>query len=184
MSMRERALAFAAVAMGLGLSLCASLAAADTGSGFGHSATAAQVGSWNVDVPPEGTNLPPGSGSVAEGAAVYSVQCAACHGAQGQGGPMDRLVGGQGTLGTSTPVKTIGSYWPYATSVFDYIRRAMPFNKPGTLRDDQVYAVTAYLLNLNDIVPKDARLDAHSLAIVKMPNHDNFILKDPRPDTP
>jgi hypothetical protein len=104
--------------------------------------------------------------------------------ALGQGGPMDRLVGGQGTLDSAKPVKTIGSYWPYATSVFDYIRRAMPFANPGTLSNAEVYGLTAYLLNLNGIVPKDARLDARSLPRIKMPNHDNFILTDPRPDAP
>jgi cytochrome c len=136
------------------------------------------------DVSPGGDNAPPGSGSVAQGQRVYAADCAMCHGANGQGGPMDRLVGGIGTLNTKKPVKTVGSYWPYATTVFDYVRRAMPFNRPGTLTNDQVYAVTAYLLHLNGIVGPIAVMDAKTLLSVKMPNEANFIRHEPRPDVP
>ncbi|MGH7662073.1 MAG: c-type cytochrome, partial [Vulcanimicrobiaceae bacterium] len=136
------------------------------------------------DVSPEGGNLPSGSGSVAQGQQIFAEKCAACHGAQGQGGPMDKLVGGQGTLDTKAPVKTVGSYWPYATTVFDYVRRAMPFNAPGTLTNDQVYSVTAYLLYMNGVVQSNAVMNATTLAAVKMPNRDNFLKKDPRPDAP
>ncbi len=171
------------------LSLCASFVpgalAAKTGEyGLGQPATQAEINAWNDDVSPAGDNLPAGSGSVAQGQRVYAEKCAACHGAQGQGGPMDKLVGGQGTLDTKAPVKTVGSYWPYATTVFDYVRRAMPFNAPGTLSDDQVYAVTAYLLYMNGIVQSNAVMNAKTLAAVKMPNRDNFLKKDPRPDAP
>jgi len=152
--------------------------------GLGQPATQAEINAWNIDVSPDGDNFPPGSGSVAQGQEVYATHCAACHGAQGQGGPYDKLVGGQGTLDTKAPVKTVGSYWPYATTVFDYIHRAMPFNAPGTLSNDQVYAVTAYVLYMNGIVPSSAVMDAKSLAAVKMPNRDNFLHKDPRPDAP
>jgi S-disulfanyl-L-cysteine oxidoreductase SoxD len=123
-------------------------------------------------------------GAVTNGSKSTRRSAPACHGAQGQGGPMDRLVGGVGSLDTKAPIKTIGSYWPYATTVFDYIRRAMPFDKPGTLSSDQVYAVTAYLLYMNKIVPQNAVMNAKALAAVKMPNRDGFTHKDPRPDTP
>lgn len=152
--------------------------------GLGTPATSAEINAWNDDVAPSGDNLPPGSGSVTQGQQVFATYCAACHGAQGQGGPNDKLVGGQGTLDTKAPVKTIGSFWPYATTIFDYVRRAMPFNAPGTLSNDQVYAVTAYLLYMNGIVQQNAVMNAKSLASVKMPNRDNFLQKDPRPDAP
>jgi S-disulfanyl-L-cysteine oxidoreductase SoxD len=159
------------------------IGAADAGSGLGHAATPSDISAWDDEVSPSG-NLPPGSGSVAQGQQVYASQCAACHGDKGQGGPMDKLVGGVGSLDTKAPVKTIGSYWPYATTIFDYVRRAMPFTAPGTLSNDQVYAVTAYLLYMNGIVPQSAVMNGKSLASVRMPNHDNFLQKDPRPDAP
>jgi len=149
--------------------------------GIGHAATPAQILSWNIDVAPDGKNLPPGSGSVAHGKEVYFAQCAACHGPQAQGGIGDRLVGGQGTLATSAPVKTIGSYWPYATTLFDYIRRAMPLNAPQSMSNTDVYAVAGYLLYLNGLVREEAVIDAKTLADLKMPNRDGFV-GDVRPD--
>jgi cytochrome c len=113
---------------------------------------------------------------------LYAQVCASCHGQQGEGKPMDRLVGGKGTLNTAAPVKTVGSYWPYATSVYDYIHRAMPFNAPGTLSPGEVYAATAYLLYMNGIIPENAVLDARTLPKVEMPNRDGFVAPDPRPD--
>jgi cytochrome c len=134
---------------------------------------------------PDGRGLPAGSGSVEQGKVVYQEQCAACHGANLQGGLGDRLIGGRGTLANSDPakppVKTIESYWPYATTIFDYVKRAMPFAAPGSLADDQVYAVTAYILAEAKIVPPDTVLNAATLPAVKMPNRDGFIA-DPRPD--
>ncbi len=134
---------------------------------------------------PDGRGLPAGSGSVEQGKIVYQEQCAACHGANLQGGLGDRLIGGRGTLANSDPAKpptkTIESYWPYATTIFDYVKRAMPFATPGSLSDDQVYAVTAYILAEAKIVPPDTVLDAASLSAVTMPNRDGFIA-DPRPD--
>jgi len=150
--------------------------------GIGKAPSPAQVNAWNIDIQPDGRNLPPGSGSVAQGRTLYAQACASCHGQQGEGKPMDRLVGGKGTLGSASPVKTVGSYWPYATSVYDYIHRAMPFNAPGTLRPDEVYAATAYLLYLNGIVPENAVMDARTLPNVRMPNRDGFLAPDPRPD--
>jgi len=136
---------------------------------------------WDIDVAPDGSGLPPGRGSVAEGRKVYEEKCAMCHGAHGEGGPMDRLVGGFGSLSSAKPVKTVGSFWPYATTVFDYVRRAMPFNAPQTLSNDEVYAVTGYLLHLNEILGPDATLDAAALTAVRMPNRGGFV-NDPRPD--
>ncbi|MBD5656464.1 MAG: cytochrome c [Candidatus Eremiobacteraeota bacterium] len=166
------------------LAVAYGIAAASTPSGLGTPATSTQIRAWNDEIAPDGAGLPPGSGSVAQGGRVYATQCAACHGANGQSGPMDKLVGGKESLGTAKPVKTVGSYWPYATTVFDYVRRAMPFNRPGTLSNDEAYAVTAYVLHLNDIVPADATMDAKTLPRVRMPNRDGFLQKDPRPDAP
>ena len=150
--------------------------------GIGTAASPAQVAAWNIDIQPDGSNLPPGSGTVAQGRTLYAQVCASCHGQQGEGKPMDRLVGGKGTLNTASPVKTVGSYWPYATSVYDYIYRAMPFTAPGTLSPNEVYAATAYLLYMNGIIPENAVLDARTLPNVKMPNRDGFLEPDPRPD--
>jgi len=149
--------------------------------GIGRVATPAEIAGWNIDIGRDGSGLPPGSGTVSHGRAVFEQQCAACHGAKGQGGVGDKLVGGQGTLATAKPVRTVGSYWPYAPTLFDYIRRAMPQNAPQSLSNDDVYAVSAYVLNLNGLSPADATLDAKSLAAIKMPNRDGFS-GDPRPD--
>ncbi len=149
--------------------------------GIGRVATPAEIAGWNIDIGRDGSGLPPGSGTVAHGREVFAQQCAACHGDKGQGGVGDKLVGGQGTLATTNPVRTVGSYWPYAPTLFDYIRRAMPQNAPESLSNDDVYAVSAYILNLNGLLPDDATLDAKTLAAIKMPNRDHFT-GDPRPD--
>ena len=138
--------------------------------GIGRSATPAEIAGWNIDVDRYGDNLPPGSGSVSHGREVFDQQCAACHGARGEGGIGDQLVGGQGTLATPKPVRTVGSYWPYAPTLFDYIRRAMPQNAPQSLSNDDVYAVSAYILNLNGLFAAGATLDAKTLRAIKMPN--------------
>ena len=144
------------------------------GFGLGHVPDAATLRTADSAIGPRGAELPPGQGSVAEGKQLYAQQCAACHGATGREGPDPVLVGGQGTLATQQPVLTIGSFWPYATTVFDYIRRAMPFNAPGSLADQQVYALTAFLLAANGVVPQDTVLDKASLAALRMPNRDGF----------
>jgi S-disulfanyl-L-cysteine oxidoreductase SoxD len=149
------------------------------GPGLGVPATAAQIESADVSIGPDGAGLPPGSGTSAQGEAIFNAKCIACHGAQGSGGVNDQLVGGKGTLATGSPVKTIGSYWPYATTVFDYVRRAMPYPTPHSLTDPEVYALTAYLLSLNGIIAKDAVMDAKSLPQVKMPNQGKFVLSYP-----
>lgn len=142
--------------------------------GLGSTPPEELIQAWNIDVSPADDNLPEGSGSVAMGREIYAQRCVACHGDTGQGGPMDRLVGGQGSLATAKPIKTVGSYWPYATTLYDYIRRAMPLDSPQSLQPDQVYAVSAYLLNMNGIVPDDAVLDKNTLPQVKMPNSGGF----------
>ena len=106
---------------------------------------------------------------------MYATKCVACHGENGVGKPADRLAGGIGTLASSTPIKTVGSYWPYATTLFDYVRRAMPYDRPMSLSSDEVYAVSAYILSLDGTIPEDAKMDAGTLPKVKMPNHDGFV---------
>jgi cytochrome c len=151
--------------------------------GIGSVATPAQIESWNIDVSPDGKRLPPGLGLIPAGRKLYEAKCAACHGAAGEGGVGDRLVGGAGTLTSKKPIKTVGSFWPYATTLFDYIRRAMPLNAPQTLSNDEVYAVTGYVLSMNGLWPGETPVSAASLLKVKMPNHDGFV-GDPRPDAP
>src|SRR5215475_12285858 len=130
---------------------------------------------WDISIGPDGAGLPSGSGTVKQGEAVFAAKCQACHGEKAAGRPNDRLVGGQGSLpGDKAPIKTIGSYWPYATTLFDYIRRAMPLNESKSLTNDEIYGVVAYLLNLNGIVAEDATMNAQSLPKVAMPNHDGF----------
>ena len=132
--------------------------------------------SWDISIGPDGSGLPPGSGTVQQGEAVFAAKCQACHGAKGAGQPNDRLVGGQGSLpGDKPPVKTIGSYWPYATTLFDYIRRAMPLNESKALTSDEVFGVVAYLLNLNGIIAESETMNAQSLPKVAMPNREGFI---------
>jgi S-disulfanyl-L-cysteine oxidoreductase SoxD len=149
------------------------------GPNLGREATPAQIAGWDISVGPDGVGLPAGKGTPAAGALVYEQKCQACHGASGAGQPNDRLVGGQGTLASKTPVRTIGSYWPYATTVFDYVRRAMPYIQPQSLSNDEVYALTAYLLNLNRIIGDGDEMNAQTLPKVKMPNQSSFIVVYP-----
>jgi cytochrome c len=153
----------------------ASVASSAHAYDFGRAATSDEIKLWDIDVRPDGKGLPEGSGTVARGRSVYEENCEVCHGPNGQGGIKDRLVGGQGSLATESPVKTVGSYWPYATTLFDYIHRAMPYQAPGSLSVDDTYAVAAYILNLNGILPSDGKLDMNSLPAIKMPNRDGFI---------
>jgi cytochrome c len=173
----------------LGLVLLATPAgsqtADDTRLGVGKPVTEAELGAY-FSIPPSGKGLPPGHGSAREGAAVFQEHCAACHGEKLQGNMApgigaDRLVGGRGSLASENPIKTTESYWPYATTLFDYVKRAMPFNAPGSLTDDQVYAVVAYILSEGHVIRPDETLDAASLPKVQMPNRDGFI-PDPRPE--
>jgi cytochrome c len=150
--------------------------------GIGTTATAAEIAGWDIDVRADGAGLPAGSGSVAQGKAVYEAKCAMCHGANGANGPAPRLSGGQGSLAGKNPIMTVGSFWPYATTLYDYINRSMPFDRPQTLTPEEVYAVTAFTLNMNGIVGADTVLDAQALAKIEMPNRKGFT-SDPRPDT-
>jgi len=143
--------------------------------GIGRPATAAEIAGWDIDVRPDGQGAPPGRGSVKEGEQVYMAKCASCHGEFGEGvGRWPALAQGKGTLATPTPAKTVGSYFPYLSSVFDYTRRAMPFGDAQSLSNDELYAVVAYMLNLNDIVDDKFVLSAETWRQVKMPNRDGF----------
>ena len=151
--------------------------------GFGQPATEAEIQAWDIDIAPDGVGLPRGRGTVEQGATLYAVKCAACHGPTGTEGPKDRLVGGQGSLASDNPVKTIGSYWPYATTLYDYIFRAMPFTAPQSLTPNEVYSLVAWLLHQNGIIPSDAVIDAVTLPAVRMPNRERFV-SDLRPGVP
>ncbi|HUF81448.1 MAG TPA: cytochrome c [Burkholderiales bacterium] len=151
---------------------------------FGQRISEAELAAWNIDIrTSDGLGLPPGRGSVAEGKRIYDAQCAACHGADAKGGPVyGAMVGGIGSFKTAKRVLTPGSMYPYAPILFDYIRRSMPMDRPQTLSPNEVYALSAYLLNLNGLVPADAVMDQTSLPRVQMPNRDGFRIDD-RPDT-
>ena len=157
---------------------CLALAAAQSsaeGPGLGEALTPEAVASLDYVVLPDGSGLPAGSGNAVRGAELYERHCLSCHGKNGADGVNDRLAGGHGTIDGERPIKTVGSYWPYATTVFDYIRRAMPYQAPGSLAADEVYSLTAYVLFLNDVVEETEELDSATLAAVKMPNRDNFV---------
>jgi cytochrome c len=159
------------------------------GPNLGQLVTPDEVVSWDISVPPDGSGLPPGSGTAKRGEAIYAAQCASCHGEQGAGNLQEPpspvsagpLAGGQGSLaGNQPPVQTVGSYWPYATTLFDYIRRAMPWAAPKSLTDEEVYSLTAYILRLNGIIGEAEAINAQTLPKVQMPNRDNFIRIYPR----
>ncbi len=150
--------------------------------GLGHPATAEEIAGWDIDVRPDGVGLPPGSGSVVDGEPLYEEKCAVCHGLFGEGeGRWPKLAGGEDTLTEERPEKTVGSYWPYASTLWDYIHRAMPFMAPQSLSNDETYAITAYVLNLNDIVDEEFVLTQDNFLEIEMPNKDGFFI-DPRPD--
>lgn len=148
--------------------------------GFGAEASEARIALWDVDVKPNGEGLPPGSGTVAEGETVFRTHCIACHGPTGTEGPNDQLVGTE-PWGEWPGSSTVGGYWPYATTLYDYIVRAMPQLTPGVLTADQTYAVIAYILNRNGIVPADAVMSAETLPAVRMPARDRFVMDDRQP---
>jgi cytochrome c len=148
---------------------------------LGQPPTPEEIALWDISIGPDGAGLPPGNGTPQQGEAVYVEKCLACHGEKGAGKPNDQLVGGTGTLtGDQTPVKTVGSFWPYATTLFDYVRRAMPANAPRSLSNDEVYAVCAYILQLNGIINESAVMSAQTLAKVQMPNRDGFVPFSPQ----
>ena len=170
MSMRKRAIAATLGCGAIGLVVMVGMARAEEIGHFGRLATPEEISSYDIDVSPDGAGLPPGSGTPKQGEAVYVAQCQACHGLKGVGGKTIALAGGQGTiLGDKVrPIKTIGSYWPYATSVFAYIRRAMPFYDSKSLSNDELYAVTAYLLALNGVIGDSDTMNAQTLPKVQV----------------
>jgi mono/diheme cytochrome c family protein len=174
--------------VGLAALVCACSTLAQPSAGtpqsphLGVPATPEQIAGWDISIPPDGAGLPPGSGTAAQGAALYQSQCFACHGERGQGLVNDRLAGGHGSLATSAAVKTVGSYWPYATTIFDFVRRAMPYQAPHSLTNDQAYALTAYLLYVNGIIEENRVIDAESLPRVEMPNRNGFVRVAPYAD--
>lgn len=172
MSMHERT---ACLVITMAISLWPAWTSAQQSPGLGQPATPAQIAALDISIPPDGSGLPAGAGTARTGANIYAAKCQACHGKDGTGKPNDRLVGGAGSLTSARPVKTVGSYWPYATTLFDYIRRAMPFTQPQSLSSDEVYALTAYLLYLNGIIAEDEEMNARTLPRVVMPNRGNFI---------
>ena len=151
--------------------------------GIGRAPNPDQLKQIDIDVTPDGNGLPRGSGTAAKGKDVYTWRCETCHGPTGKEGPQDVLSGGKGSLATSAPQKTVGSYWPYATTLWDYINRAMPFDHPSTLTPDEVYSAAAYVLFLNGIVGEQDVLNEATLPKVQMPNRNGFVA-DPRPDMP
>jgi cytochrome c len=181
MSMRKLSLA-AALALATSVPVAAQV---QTHYGFGTPATPQELSRY-FSIPADGRGLPPGSGTATKGAKLFAEQCAACHGDRLQGNPAaglggDRLIGGRGTLASNAPVKTVGSYWPYATTLFDYIKRAMPFTSPGSLSDDDVYSLVAFILAEADVIMPNETMDARSLPKVTMPNRNGFE-PDPRPE--
>lgn len=147
----------------------------------GRTPTAAEIAAADSAIGPSGAELPAGASTAAAGRGVYTRRCQGCHGATGKEGPNDVLAGGTGSLTTERPLRTVGSYWPYATTLFDYIRRAMPYMTPGVLTDEEVYGATAYVLYLNGLVGENDVVDAKTLPALKMPNRSGFV-KDARPD--
>jgi S-disulfanyl-L-cysteine oxidoreductase SoxD len=162
------------IAAGALLALCS--AAFAESPNLGKPISPEDLASWDISIGPDGAGLPPGSGTAKQGEEVFNTKCQACHGAKGAGQPNDRLVGGQGSLpGEKPAIKTVGSYWPYATTLFDYVRRAMPYVESKSLSNDEVYAVAAYILNLNGVIGDTDTLNAQTLPKVKMPNREGFI---------
>ena len=150
--------------------------------GFGSDATPEQIAGWDIDVRPDGVGLPEGRGTVEDGEWLYEEQCAECHGSFGEGvGRYPVLAGGEGSLADDRPTRTVGSYWPYTSTLYDYIYRAMPFMQPESLSADETYAITAYVLYLNDLVEDEFELTHENLASIRLPNEPNFV-PDPRPD--
>lgn len=158
-----------------GLFVISIAAPAQESPGLGERLSAKEIASLDFTILPNGDGLPGGSGTAAKGATVYQQNCFACHGEKGAGGINDTLSGGQGSMTSDRPQKTVGSFWPYATTVFAYVRRAMPLPTPGVLTNDELYAVTAYLLYINDVIGENDEISAKTLPDVRMPNRDNFV---------
>jgi cytochrome c len=165
----------------IGLAAAATLSAQSPQFGVGRTPTPEEIRALGSAIAPDGTGLPGGAGTVAAGRELFAGQCERCHGPGGEGGVGARLVGGQGSLRSPRPLKTVGSFWPYATTLWDYVNRAMPFDRPGLLSPPEVYAAVAYVLHLNGIIEENQVMNATTLPKVKMPNRDGFV-PDARPD--
>jgi cytochrome c len=159
------------------LAACAGVALAQTPN-LGKPISAADLAAWDINILPDGTGLPPGSGTPAEGAKVYVAKCAGCHGPEGKGGASTKLVGGE-PIRSMDAEKTIANFWPYATTLYDYIRRAMPWTRPRSLTNEEVYALTAYILSLNKLIADGDTMNAQTLPKVRMPNREGFIVRFP-----
>jgi S-disulfanyl-L-cysteine oxidoreductase SoxD len=172
-----RCFSFGAALAILGVTSCAgAFAQAPSYSNLGRTPSKEEIQAWNQSIGPQGKELPPGSGTPKEGEKIFADKCAACHGPNGEGSQLaPRLIGGRGPLNTPAPSRTLANYWPFATTVWDYINRAMPPKQEGSLSAGDVYALTAFILNRNDIIPESQVLDAKSLPAVKMPNRDGFV---------
>ena len=171
------------VVAGFAMALSGTAMAAERPFNLGTLATAEQIAGWDIDVRPDGKGAPIGSGTAADGEEVYAERCGSCHGDFGEG--IDRwpiLAGGLGSLVTDDPVKTVGSYWPYASTVYDYVYRAMPFGEAQSLTHDETYQVVAYILYMSDVIDDEFVLSNETIGSVKMPNQNGFMLPDPRPD--
>ena len=161
----------------IGAALCWSAAFAQ-GPKLGKPINEAEVSGWDINVLPDGTGLPPGSGTAAEGARIYAAKCAACHGQDGKGGSNAKLAGGE-AIKTIDAEKTIANFWPYSTTIFDYVRRTMPWRQPRSLTNDEVYALTAYILSLNRLISANDTMNSQTLPKVRMPNRDGFVVRFP-----
>ncbi len=165
--------------LAVAFALCSSTALAQS-PGLGTRISEADITAWDISILPDGTGLPAGSGTAAQGAPIFAAKCAMCHGEAGKGSPAGNvLVGGAPLASAIETTKTIGNFWGYSTTVFDFIRRAMPFQQPRTLTDNEAYALTAYLLALNKIIGESEVMNAKTLPLVKMPNRDGFIIRFP-----
>jgi S-disulfanyl-L-cysteine oxidoreductase SoxD len=173
MSMRDLKIAACVITLAIG----AGAAAAETPR-LGRPVSQTDLAQWNINILPDGTNLPPGNGTAAEGAKIYAAKCAFCHGDKGQGGHAVRLVGGPPKASLDGG-KTIANYWPYATTLFDFVRRAMPFTQPRSLTDQEVYSLVAYLLAENKLIGEKDEINSTTLPKVRMPNRDNFVVQFP-----
>ncbi len=173
MSMRRMAL----LAASLAVAASVGASAADSPR-LGKPISPADIAPWDITIMPDGTGLPAGSGTPAQGAPIFQAKCSACHGENGKGGVAAAVTAGPPRASLDGG-KTIANFWPYATTIFDFVRRAMPYNAPHSLKDDEVYALTAYLLSLNKIIGDNDVMNAQTLPKVKMPNRDNFIIRFP-----
>jgi cytochrome c len=174
--MCTREIAYGGLVLALSL---ASPAASSAGPNPGKTVSAADIAAWDTSIMPDGTGLPAGSGTSKQGALVYAAKCAACHGADGKGGISSALLPGGPIASINAAEKTIANFWPYATTLFDYIRRAMPWQQPKSLTSDEVYALTAYVLTLNNVIGENEVMNARTLPKVRMPNRDGFIIRFP-----